>query len=64
MENEKEIQKSCFSCGFHDGICCMFNCACLAIFDEEESASDCVNYSEGEYNQAILETTNYKKILL
>jgi len=51
---------SCFDCKYHDGICCMKDCDCMAIFDEWETAKNCDDYIEGDYDEQELERTNYK----
>lgn len=53
-------EKSCCSCRFYDGICCMYECKCLAILDEEDSANECGHYDFGKYDQLELEKTNYR----
>jgi hypothetical protein len=60
-----EIQKmklltSCCNCKFFDGSCCMYNCMCFAVLDEEETAKNCEYFKLGEYNQDELEKTDYK----
>lgn len=55
------MQRSCFDCKYFDGgnTTCMYKCALRAIFDIEESASECEHYVIGTYNQEELEKTNY-----
>lgn len=52
-----EETKGCFTCRFYDGVCCMYECKCLAILDEEEN---CNHYDFGDYNQLLLEQVNYR----
>jgi hypothetical protein len=54
------FEKSCFRCKFHDGVCCMYECACKVTLDETDMAHKCEHYCEGRYNQEELEKTDYK----
>lgn len=40
---------TCFNCRFYDGWLCEYNYASKAILDEDVTAKECTNYSEGEY---------------
>lgn len=55
------MEKSCSNCKFFDAenIVCMHNARSYAILDEDKSAQDCDFYTEGTYNVAELEKTNY-----
>ncbi len=52
--------KSCGSCRYFDGVCCMYDCQATAILDGEESAQNCQHYVVGEYDPDELEKTGYK----
>ena len=58
---EMDMKKSCCNCKFFDdSLCCMYDCACMAILNEWESAKECGHYCKGEYNVDELEKNNYK----
>ena len=37
----------------------MYDCECICILDEDESAKECPHFLKGEYNEDWLEKTNY-----
>ena len=58
LKSKKE--RNCCNCKFYDGCCCMYNCALVAIFSEEESGQKCEHFELGEYDQDELEKTDYE----
>ncbi len=51
---------NCCNCKFFDGCCCMYECACRAILHEDRTAKNCTHFELGEYNQDLLEQTDYR----
>jgi len=54
-------RKSCYDCKFYNvkECVCMYDCECICILDEDESAKECPHFLKGEYNEDWLEKTNY-----
>ena len=57
---ECQEKNTCLNCKFYDGICCMYDCSCRAIFNEDETGLECIHYELGNYNAEQLEATDYK----